>query len=101
MARAGDWLVPNVAFPSMVVGAHESIALRVPGHAQARELCRQAGGLLVSTSANERGQSPCATAEQVLALWPKGVDAILQGRVGDCKRPSQLIDAFSGKVFRE
>jgi L-threonylcarbamoyladenylate synthase len=98
---AVTWLVPNRTFPSVVVGAHDTIALRVPGHAQARELCCQAGGLLVSTSANERGDLPCVTAEQVLALWPQGVDAILQGHVGDRERPSQLIDALSGKVFRE
>jgi L-threonylcarbamoyladenylate synthase len=50
------WVVPNRGFSSLITGGRFTVALRVPGHPQARALCRAFGGPLVSTSANLSGR---------------------------------------------
>jgi L-threonylcarbamoyladenylate synthase len=52
------WIVPNRRFPAWVTGGRDTVAVRVPGHPQARALCRAFGGSLVSTSANRAGRPP-------------------------------------------
>jgi L-threonylcarbamoyladenylate synthase len=43
------WLLPSDRFPHWITGGRDTVAVRVPGHAQARALCRKFGGPLVST----------------------------------------------------
>lgn len=52
------WVLPSTRFPPWVTGGRATVAARVPGHRQARDLCRAAGGPLVSSSANRSGRSP-------------------------------------------
>lgn len=49
------WVLPNRRFPDWITGGRDSVAVRVPGHPQARALCHAFGGPLVSTSANRAG----------------------------------------------
>jgi len=48
-------------WPHWITGDHSGVALRVPGHAQARALCNGFGGPLVSTSANPAGRRAADT----------------------------------------
>ncbi len=57
---AETWILPNRRFPGWITGAHPGVAIRVPGHPQARALSAAFGGPLVSTSAN-RGGRPAPT----------------------------------------
>ncbi len=50
------WVLPSRRFPTWITGGRDSVAVRVPGHPQARDLCLAAGGPLVSTSANRAGR---------------------------------------------
>jgi len=59
---AVTWLLPNVRFPFWITGTHPNVAVRVPGHPQARALCRAFGSPLVSTSANVAGRPAARTA---------------------------------------
>lgn len=52
---AVTWILPNRRFPDWITGGRDSVAVRVPGHDQARALCAAFGGVLVSTSANRAG----------------------------------------------
>ena len=54
------WLLPNQRFPRWITGVHDTVAVRVSGHPQARALCDAAGTALVSTSANPAGSPPAA-----------------------------------------
>ena len=49
------WILPNLRFPEWISGRRSTVAVRVPGHEQARALCAAFGGALVSTSANPSG----------------------------------------------
>ena len=89
------WVVPNVAFPFWITGGRESVAIRVPGHRQARSLCHAFGRPLVSTSANHSGRKApvnCWQAHRQFARvgFPGQLDYLLPGRVCDPGQPSQI-----------
>ena len=95
------WLFP--AGPDVsewVRGRHSSVAMRVPGLPLARELCREFGHPIVSTSANRHGQPALLTAEQVRADMGEELDYVVDAPVGGADRPSVIRDALTGSVLR-
>ena len=94
------YLVPNTRFGEHITGGRDTVAVRVPGHAQARALARTFGGPLVSTSANRSGEPPCLDAEAVSAALGDAVDCVLPGTVGERGAPSRIVDARSGETLR-
>lgn len=94
------YLVPNARFGEHITGGRDTVAVRVPGHAQARALARTFGGPLVSTSANRSGEPPCLAAEAVTAALGDAIDCVLPGEIGARGGPSRIIDARSGKTLR-
>lgn len=62
------WVLPNRQFPHWITGGRPTVAVRVPGHPQARALCRLFGAPLVSTSANQSGREPARRRLQAQAL---------------------------------
>ena len=96
---AVTWLVPNVRFAHWITGGGEKVAVRVPGHPQARALCKAYGGPLVSTSANPAGKPPALTEAQARAYFPSGVDYLLSGEVLQPGQPSSIRE-LSGEWLR-
>ena len=94
------WLLPNCEFPVWITGGSDAVAVRVPGHAQARRLCTRFDAPLVSTSANASGRAPARTALTVRRYFGNRVDYVLPGRVGDRTNPSRIRDAMSGRQLR-
>lgn len=76
-----------------------TVGVRVPGSPVARELCRLAGGAVVSTSANPSGGEPPATVGQLDPGLLERVDGVLDG--GPCPGglPSTVV-AVDGEVPR-
>ncbi|WII93830.1 L-threonylcarbamoyladenylate synthase [Kingella negevensis] len=75
------------------------LAVRVPDHAVARELCEVAKMPLVSTSCNRSGSKPCRTEREVRRQFGKRV-WIIGGRVGGRRSPSEIIDWESETKLR-
>ena len=94
------WILPTTRFPTWVTGDFTTIATRVPAHPQARDLAREFGGPLVSTSANKSGQPPCLTESEAVNQLGPVVDRILSGSILENTGPSQIFDAISGKQIR-
>lgn len=95
------WVVDAAADVSpTVTGGRGSVAVRVPGHATARALCRMADTALVSTSANLSGRPPCRTALAVHRSFGRNIDYVLGGATGGALQPSEIRDARSGTVLR-
>ncbi len=94
------WLVPNRRFPSWITGAHPTVAVRVPAHHQARQLCERFGGPLVSTSANPAGRPAARDGLAVRRYVGGGIDYLLAGEVGAMTAPSRIRDATSGARVR-
>ncbi|MEA5446191.1 L-threonylcarbamoyladenylate synthase [Gammaproteobacteria bacterium AB-CW1] len=98
---AVTWIVPAAEdCPEWLTGGRSSLAVRVPDHDLARELCRRFRGPLVSTSANLSGDVACRTAAAVRQAFPSGLDAILDAPVGDYSGPSEIRDLASGRILR-
>ncbi|MCC6202080.1 MAG: Sua5/YciO/YrdC/YwlC family protein [Gammaproteobacteria bacterium] len=94
------WLVPaSPATPKWLTGGRTTIALRVPGHELARNLCRCCGPL-VSTSANLHARPPARTALGVRKNLGRMIDYLVPGEIGDRQGPSDIRDALTGAVLR-
>lgn len=94
------WLLPNVRFPAWVVGEHTTIATRVPGHKQARQLAGLFGKPIVSTSANIATQPPCTSEYQVRTQFEGLVDCIVSGEILSSAGSSDIFDALTGARIR-
>lgn len=97
---AVTWVVPNSRFPQWITGGHDTVAIRVPGHAQVRALADAFGGAIVSTSANRSGVEPARTQAAVADALGEAVDFILPGEIGSSAGPSRIIDALNGRTLR-
>lgn len=97
---AVTWVVASRRFPDWVTGGRENVAVRVPGHAQARAVASAFGGPLVSTSANRAGAPPAQTAAEVDAALGSEIDFLLPGETGGRTEPSRILDAATGAVLR-
>lgn len=74
-----------------------TIGVRCPDHALLRALTAETGPL-ATTSANHHGRPTPETAAEVAALFPSGLDLVLDG--GPCAgRPSTVVDA-TGPAWR-
>jgi L-threonylcarbamoyladenylate synthase len=104
------WILPNRRFPTWITGSRDSVAVRVPGHPQARALCRAFGGPLVSTSANRTGLPPPGTHLQLRrrltdaqrhtrAPGAPGLLYVLPGETSGRRAPSE-IRTLAGARFR-
>ena len=97
---AVTWIVPNERFPAWTTGGRPTVAIRVPGHAQARALATAFGAPIVSTSANRAGEPPAKTEAQVAAVLGDEVDYRLAGQTGGREGPSRIVDAATGETLR-
>jgi L-threonylcarbamoyladenylate synthase len=97
---ADTWVVPNERFPRWITGARATIAIRVPGHAQARALSAQFGAPLVSTSANPSGRPPAQTELAARRYFHGRVDCVLAGATCGRGQPSRIRDAVTGRALR-
>jgi L-threonylcarbamoyladenylate synthase len=94
------YLLPNVNFAPWITGASQQVAVRVPGHLQARALLAEFGQTLVSTSANPSGRPAAVEKLKVSAYFGSKVDYLLPGRVDTPGLVSSLEDAVNGVVLR-
>jgi L-threonylcarbamoyladenylate synthase len=84
------------AAPSIVEGVHGgtgTVAIRVPGHAVARELAAQLGYPVVATSANRSGEPAMATADAAASAVGDAVDLVIDGGATPGNVPSTIVDA--------
>lgn len=97
---AVTWVVPTRRFPHWITGGRDTVAIRVPGHAQTRALADAFGGPIVSTSANRSGVEPARTVQAVVDALGEAADFILPGEIGSSAGPSRIIDASTGRTLR-
>lgn len=99
--RAITYLMPaKPDCPRWLRGAHDTLAVRITGHAGAAALCGALGMALVSTSANHSGCRPARTYAQCGRIFGDRV-RVLRGRVGKRRKPSTIRAWESDKIVRE
>jgi L-threonylcarbamoyladenylate synthase len=80
------------------VGAEHSVGVRQPQQELLLEVIRRCGPLAV-TSANEHGQPPCTSAEEILAAsWGAPVAGVLDG--GICRGTVSSVVELRGRHWR-
>jgi len=95
------WLVPAAKWvPQWLRGDSDKIAIRVPDHKIASQLCLYCDHALISTSANRSGQTVRTTSEQVKKHFDEGLDYIVDASCGGYSDPSTIIDIDTGIVIR-
>jgi len=100
-AQAVTYLMPvRPSCPRWLRGEHETLAVRLTAHPFAKQLCRNTGSALVSTSANRSGQRPAKTWAECQRIFGKKV-WVLRGRVGKRKQPSTIRAWSDGKIIRK
>jgi L-threonylcarbamoyladenylate synthase len=88
-------VIPAVGQLAPEVVSDATVAIRVPAHAVARELCRRSGRPLTATSANVSGEAPPHDPADISGL--DQVDVLLDaGRVPGGK-PSTIVDTTGGR----
>ncbi len=108
IARLGDWwpgpntllLATSRRCPHWLKGRHDKLAVRVTAHREAARLCHALGMALVSTSANRSGRRALKSAAACSRSFGSRI-LVVDGRIGQRKRPSRIIDPDNGKVFRK
>ncbi len=80
-------------------GDHADVAVRIPRHQGARQLCRQLGHALVSTSANHAGKPALRSAAACRRVFGHAI-WIWPGRVGTRRVPSKICRPLSGERLR-
>jgi L-threonylcarbamoyladenylate synthase len=101
---ASTYIVPNqgqTPWAQWITGDHEGVAVRVPGHVQARLLCATFGGALVSTSANPSGRKAAESILKVRAYFGRNVDYYLPGELLQPGKPSSIEDLTNGQTVRK
>lgn len=98
---AKTFLIPtnDKVLPLLRGSGRNKLAVRVPNHEGARQLCYQLDTSLVSTSCNKAGFKPCRYTRDAIRQF--GHDAwIIPGAIGFAKNPSQIIDLETGRRLR-
>ena len=94
-------LMPTLpSTPRWLRGEHNTLAVRFTTHPFARQLCRNAGSALVSTSANRSGQQPAKTYAACRRIFGNSM-WVLRGGVGKRKQPSSIRSWLDGKIVRQ
>lgn len=99
--RPVTWLLPcRAEVPELLRGSHETLAIRITRHQQARALIERCGLPLVSTSANPTGRPPALTALRVRQYFGASIDYLLPGKLGGAAGPSEIRRLEDGSVQR-
>lgn len=99
-AKAITYLMPvKKSTPRWLRGAHDTLAVRLTAHPQARQLCRGVHSALVSTSANISGMRAAKTYAQCQRLFSNSV-RVLPGLVGKRRQPSTIRAWLDGRIVR-
>ncbi|MDQ3261396.1 MAG: Sua5/YciO/YrdC/YwlC family protein [Pseudomonadota bacterium] len=94
------WLIPAKDMVKHTLrGKHAALAVRLPAHHDARDLCHRLAAAIVSTSANRAGQQPIKSTRDCLRRFGTRVE-VIPGRIGQRKLPSTIQDLITGEIFR-
>lgn len=100
--NAVTWVMPaKSTTPKWLTGQFDTIAVRVTNHPVVKMLCQEFGKPLVSTSANLTGKVPVMSLSEAEQAFGEQVACYVEGELGGNTKPSQIKDAFTGKLFRE
>ncbi len=100
-ASETTWIFPaKKNAPKWITGKFDSIAIRITRHLAVKQLCQSFGSALISTSANLSGLEPTKTAQEVIEQFNQLLDGVLDNKVGQLSKPTEIRDSISGEIIR-
>ncbi len=101
-SKPTTWIVPSSKHVlNLVKGEDSSVALRITQHPIASRICKYSNKAIISTSANISSKTPAKNSNEILMQFGEEIDIIVDGRVGDSIKPTQIVDLITNKVIRE
>jgi len=91
-------LPARAGLPAPITAGTGTVGIRVPGSEVARELCRAAGGPIVSTSANPAGEPPPEEVARLDAGLAARLDGVLDAGPAPGGRPSTVVSIVGGRL---
>jgi len=100
-AKPTTWLCPasDLVLPE-VTGKSNKIAIRITSHKISCDICKLLDLPIISTSANKSGDDPFVESCEFDNYFHNHVDYIVDGKVGDSKKPSRILDLITKEVLR-
>ena len=99
------WLCPaSKIVPEEITGGTKKIAIRITSHDISKLICKILDLPIISTSANISGDDPIIKQEDLEIYFRDNmdnIDYIIDGLVGNSKKPSRILDLVSKDVIRE
>lgn len=90
----------NPSIAKYLTGDFTTIAVRVTSQPDVVSLCNATNKPIVSTSANLSGSAPADTWQQVEAAFGNQIDYTVKGKTLGFDKPSIIINALTGDVYR-
>tara|TARA_Y100000590_G_scaffold450345_1_gene589855 strand:+ start:9845 stop:10423 length:579 start_codon:yes stop_codon:yes gene_type:complete len=101
-SKPTTWIVPSSKHVlNLVQGENSSVALRITQHPIASRICKYSNKAIISTSANISNKTPAKNSNEILMQFGEEIDIIVDERVGDSIKPTQIVDLITNKVIRE
>tara|TARA_R110000868_G_scaffold158036_3_gene385806 strand:- start:58841 stop:59383 length:543 start_codon:yes stop_codon:yes gene_type:complete len=95
------WVFPATErVPSWIRGEHSSVAVRVTSHPIAKQLCKQFGGPIVSTSANAHSEPTVTQLSDLSKTISEQVGCLVPGETGNLNQATPIIDAITRQTLR-
>ena len=101
-AISTTWLCPasnNIL--DEITGGNKKVGIRITKHEVSRTLCKCLEFPIISTSANISGQKPITNFSDCVSVFGEKVDYIIEGNIGENKKPSRIVDLLSKEILRE
>ena len=100
-AKPTTWLCPasDLVLPE-VTGKSNKIAIRITSHKISCDICKLLDLPIISTSANKSGDDPFVESCEFDNYFHNHIDYIVDGKVGDSKKPSRILDLITKEVLR-
>jgi len=92
-------LPSRVKYSMWVMHGAKTLGVRVSPYPVAQKLAREAGGVIVSTSANISGDEPARSAEEAKRIFGNRVDVILDGGPSPGGESSTVVDLSGEEVW--
>ena len=100
-AKPTTWLCPaSDLVLEEVTGKSKKIAIRITTHKTSCDICKLLDFPIISTSANKSGDDPIVKSSEFDNYFHNFIDYIVDGKIGDSKKPSRILDLITKEVLR-
>jgi len=96
-AKEYQYTFTTIVFPTQ---DGDTVAARVPSFKTLKELLKEVGEEIISTSANISGQEVCKNVTEIKACFNSGVYGVLDLELQGQTKPSTIIDIKENEVIR-